>query len=37
MQNSTGIDCIGVGADTFLEVQRIFARISPNLPEKNLG
>jgi len=31
------IDClsIGVGAGKFLGVRRIFARISPNLPENN--
>jgi len=29
--------CIGVGAGKYLGVRRIFARISPNLPEKFLG
>jgi len=28
---------MGVGAGKFLGVQRIFARISPQLPEKLLG
>jgi len=27
--------CIGVGAGKFLGVRRIFAQITPNLPEKN--
>ena len=31
------IEPIGVGAGIFLRVQRIFARISPNLPETFLG
>ena len=28
------LKCIGVGASKFLGVRKIFARISPNLPEK---
>jgi len=29
--------CIGVGASTFLGLRKIFARISPGMPEKTLG
>jgi len=36
-QNSDIVDIISEGAGKILGVRRIFARISPNLPEKFLG